>query len=584
MTPPRETVQSLYRTYRPQTFEEVRGQAHVARTLSNAVRNGTVAHGYVFAGPRGTGKTSMARILAKALDCVGADSGKPLTGPTPTPCGVCDPCRQIAAGTSLDVIEMDAASNRSIDDVRELRDTVAFAPVRDRFKVYIIDEAHMLTREAFNALLKTLEEPPANVVFVLATTEPHKLPDTIVSRCQRFDFRRPSAQQIAGLLRSIADKEGIAVEDEALDTIAEHSQGGFRDAIGALDRLRSFTDGRIDTDDVLEVLGVTDTQLLVEITDIVADRQTAEALAFVHRLFERGTNYSQFIADLLRHLRRLFLLQNLLDSAEDPALLRALGQNVGLHERSIRQLEPQAHQLSPGALVHFMDLLGQAQSEIKGGLDGRLQLELVLVKLTRPQTDLSPQALDERLRRLELAAEQPRSPEHFGARRPHGPAAGRAQAGVAQPGEAAAAPASAVEAGASETEPPSGGEGGDQTAELTLEHVARVWPRFLELMREHGTTVATLLRDAHPLAAGPGRLAVGLPSAFIRERLREQGDDGPAPTELRALLGTPLEVTFEVQEPQSTLEMQPAADVLTDAQRIALIQKELEAELLPDDP
>jgi DNA polymerase-3 subunit gamma/tau len=640
-----DIIQSLYRTYRPQTFEQVRGQAHVARTLTNAVRNGTVAHGYVFAGPRGTGKTSTARILAKALNCVGPDDAHRLTAPTPTPCGVCYSCTEVAAGSSLDVIEMDAASNRSIDDVRGLRDTVAFAPIRDRFKVYIIDEAHMLTREAFNALLKTLEEPPANVVFVLATTEPHKLPDTIVSRCQRFDFHRPTAQQIVELLTEIAAHEGIDTDEDALATIAEHSQGGFRDAIGALDRLRSFADGRVRADDVLAVLGVTDTQLLLEITDIVADRDTAAALAFVHRLYERGTNYAQFISDLLRHLRRLFLLQHLLHASSDPALLRALGQNVGLHPGAIALLEPQAHQLSPAALVRFMDLLGHAQGEIKAGLDARLQLELTLVKLTRPHLDLSLESLDERLQRLEEGRAPAGGMAPAGARTPSTPAPARTTppateadrpASATPEAEAAPvialapavtppttdAPAAAGAAPAAATTPPSpgtspsqaaAGRGGpdtpiekaaapaqaaapvtqaaapqqpqpaaapaDEPADDSLERATRAWPRVLERAQQTGGAMSALLRDTMPLAVEGDQVTVGVTSTFVCEKLRAQGSGGALAEALAEVLGRPVQVHYEGVA-ASAAEPTPA---LTDAQRIALIQKELEAELLTNE-
>jgi DNA polymerase-3 subunit gamma/tau len=393
---------SLYRKYRPQTFAEIAGQDHVSRTLQNAVRSGTVAHAYVFAGSRGTGKTSLAKILAKALDCTGPDAEHPVTEPTVTPCGVCENCRAIAASTALDVIEMDAASNRGIDDIRELRDKVAYAPVQGRYKVYIVDEAHMLTKEAFNALLKTLEEPPPHVVFVLATTEAHKIPATILSRCQRFDFRRPRVHDIAMVISQIATSEHIVIDEAAVLEISRHAEGGFRDAIGTLEKLSTFFgETPITSREVLDVLGVIASDLLFEIIDIVIERDPAGALLFVQRLAEHGTSYPQFIHDLLHRLREVFLVQYLDNVSDDPATLQALSQNLEIDEQLLDRLAQQAHQLSGRELLRLIELLGAAQTEIRGGLDPRLQLEMALVKAARPEVDHSPDALEERLRRLE---------------------------------------------------------------------------------------------------------------------------------------------------------------------------------------
>jgi len=568
---------SLYREYRPQTFAELVGQDHVARTLRNAVETDAVAHAYVFAGPRGTGKTSTARILAKDLNCVGTDEA-PVAAPTATPCGVCRHCVAIAAGVSLDVIEMDAASNRSIDDVRELRDRIAFAPVDGRFKVYIIDEVHMLTREAFNALLKTLEEPPANVVFVLATTEPHKIPETIISRCQRFDFRRPQVRDIARLLATIVERENarpdeerggprIEIQEAALAEIARHSQGGFRDAIGTLDKLITYSDGAIKPADVLEALGVTDADLLFEITDIVTERRTAEALQFVQRLANDGADYSQFIRDLLRHLRQLFLLQHLEESARDDASLRALGQAVELDDQLLDRLLPQANNLPAREVVHFIETLGEAQREIRDGLDARLQLELALVKVTRPQLDHTAAALEERLRRLE---------------------AGMAAAdGPAQPARAAAKPAAAaVAAEAAVTAAPAAAE--PAAAELTLERVKRAWELILQRVQAGSVSLYAMLRDARPSALEDGRLTVTMPSDFALTRARDAGNAELLAGAIAAALGQPLQPEFvpAAGVPAGPPPAGPAAAAPLSMDFTALIKQAkgtLDAEEMPDD-
>jgi DNA polymerase-3 subunit gamma/tau len=601
---------SLYREYRPQTFAELVGQDHVARTLRNAVETGQVAHAYVFAGPRGTGKTSTARILAKALNCVGTDEA-PVTGPTATPCGVCRHCLAIAGGASLDVVEMDAASHNKVDDVRELRDTIAFAPIDGRFKVYIVDEVHMLSNSAFNALLKTLEEPPDDVVFVLATTEPHKIPETIISRCQMFDFHRPQVVDIVRLLESIVEGENarpeeergsapIEIQDEALHIIARHSQGGFRDAIGTLDKLATYSDGAITAADVLEALGVTSSELLFEITDIVTERRTAEALQFVQRLANAGTDYAQFIRDLLRHLRQLFLLQHLEEAASDEATLRTLGQTVELDGELFREHLQRAGQVPPREVVSFIEALGRAQREIRDGLDPRLQLELALVKVTRPEVDHSAAALEERLRRLEIAA------VHAGAGAVAASPAPRSAPTTPRARQAAAAPAVAADGAsavpaAPDTAAPAGPPApapAEDTApeppqELTLERVKRAWELILQRVQAERVPLYGFLRDGRPTALHGHDLVISIPSDFALRNAR-QGDNAAVLAEaVENVLGRPVSPRFELvsgAEPAPAAASAPPAagpagpGALPDfTDQIRAAQATLDAELLPDD-
>ncbi len=359
---------------------EVVGQEPVVRTLARAIETGRVAHAYLFSGPRGTGKTSTAKVLAMGLNCV--------QGPTPEPDGTCQSCRAIINNSSLDVVEMDAASNRGIDEIRDLRDRVNLAPVAGRMKVYIIDEVHMLTAEAFNALLKMLEEPPEHVVFVLATTEKHKVLPTIISRCQGFDFRRPGVQTLVGKLAEIAEAEGITVEPEALTVIAREGRGSFRDAEGLLDQLSSFAEGSITAAMVRELLGSVGSEELLETTAALQERRAADALRVVDRLSNEGRDLGQFLGELISYLRNLMLLPY----APEVALAE-----VGAEESS--SLEEQAKSIPTAEVVRLIEALGDALGRIKRGGDPKLELELSFLKLTR---DYSEPSVDNLLRRLEV--------------------------------------------------------------------------------------------------------------------------------------------------------------------------------------
>jgi DNA polymerase III subunit gamma/tau len=337
---------SLYRRHRPRTFAEVVGQEHVVRTLTHAVERDRVHHAYLFVGSRGTGKTSMAKILAACLNCV--------KGPTVEPCGVCDSCVSIASASSLDVIEMDAASSNSVDDIRALRESVAYAPVSGRQKIYILDEAHMLSTAAWNAFLKTLEEPPPSTIFVLATTEAQKVPATVVDRCHRFDFQRPSVEQIATVVARSASSEGIEIGPEAVAVLARHASGSFRDALGTLEQLQTYAGGEIALADVLAVLGISDAELLFEAFDAIAAADPRRALAAAAGAVDSGHDPAAFIRELEIHARELLVVQ--MDGGEVPS-------ELSLTPERDERLAAQAQGLDAAALVRTLDLLAAALTE-----------------------------------------------------------------------------------------------------------------------------------------------------------------------------------------------------------------------------
>jgi DNA polymerase-3 subunit gamma/tau len=355
---------ALYRQWRPQDFENLVGQKHISTTLKNAIISGKIAHAYLFSGPRGTGKTSTAKILAKSLNCI--------HGPTPEPCNVCVNCESINAGTSMDVFEIDAASNRGIDEIRELRETVKFAPVDGRFKVYIIDEVHMLTTEAFNALLKTLEEPPAHVVFILATTEAHKIPATIHSRCQRYDFRRIDAAEIEGRLAAVVEHEGLNVASDALKLIASHADGGLRDALSILDQCTTMENGAITADKVRELLGLIGHEWVWRITEALAERNFKTVLLALGELISLGKEVRQILLELALYMRSIMLFK----AAPDIDSIELYGD-----DRQV--LAKHSEEFQHDELIDMIKILNDGANEAKWAPEPRITAEMTLLALCR---------------------------------------------------------------------------------------------------------------------------------------------------------------------------------------------------------
>ena len=378
-----EEYKALYRKHRPDSFDGIVGQDMVIRTLKNQIKNGQIAHAYLFCGPRGTGKTSTAKVFSKAINCENIKEDGP--------CGVCDVCESMASGSNMDIIEIDAASNNSVDDVRDLREKVKFPPTKGSYKVYIIDEVHMLSQGAFNALLKTLEEPPKHVVFILATTEPHKLPATILSRCQRFDFKRIGQGTIVEWIRSIAQKEGLDIEESALYSIARQAEGGARDALSLLDQSMGLYGKKISNEGILSILGTASQDFLFTTVDDLIAGRVQGLLEAINKLVDNGKDLSVFVKGLNGHLRDM-LVAKLCDKPSDL---------IDRESSELDRLINQAQGASETRLVRAVEILSELLAYIKKSSQPRILLELALIKICRPSQEDSYDALIDRIELLE---------------------------------------------------------------------------------------------------------------------------------------------------------------------------------------
>jgi DNA polymerase III subunit gamma/tau len=568
---------SLYRRHRPGSFDEVVGQQHVVRTLRNAVEQGKVHHAYLFVGSRGTGKTSMAKILARSLNC---ERG----GPTVTPCGECESCLTIAAGTSIDVIEMDAASNRSVDDVRDLRERVAYAPAGGHWKVYILDEAHMLTKEAWNAFLKTLEEPPPNTVFVLATTESHKVMATIADRCQRFDFQRPSLEQISEVVQRVAVAESIEVDEGAVATIARSASGSFRDALGTLDQLVAYGGDEVGLDDVLQLLGAADAELLFGAVDAVVAEDPKAVLLGVEEMARSGRDPSQFARDLLAHLRHLLVTQTV---GEVPNTFVVTATDQG-------RMQAQAQAIGAATLVRTIDELSNALTNVREGDDARMAVEVALLKAARPDLDPSTEGLLRRIERLEQGTGAPRAAGPVGAGDPPAPAVAKASSGPVPPTPPPAAEAPPADAGdpkasrdsdAADASPPAEEvpPAGQDASELDLEQVKRVWPSVLDQLLQTAPALAATFEGARPIAfdADEQVVTIGFPADHTFNKRKAEAPDkrDQMAAALETVLGEKLRPVYTVLDGEDLPSDAETEDTGVDhAALVEKIKSEFDAE------
>jgi DNA polymerase-3 subunit gamma/tau len=488
---------SLYRDWRPKSFAELVGQEAVVRTLSSAISSGKLAHAYLFSGPRGSGKTSAAKILARCIDCV--------NGPTPTPDNTCENCRAILTGTALDVLEIDAASNRGIDEIRALRDAVKFAPSAMRMKVYIIDEAHMLTKEGANAFLKTLEEPPPHAVFILATTEPEKLPLTILSRCQRYAFRRIAIPVMIERMREIAAAEKIVIDGEALSAIAYRADGGLRDALTMLEQAAAFADGAVTAATVELAFGASGRTYARALVDHAIARDASGTLKTIDDASDAGTDMAVLMRGLIAEFR------NLLVARIDPELLTR-----DLAPDDVRAALERSRGLTQAQIVRALRLLAEALSVVRSSGNPRLELETALLRFALAAEDPTLDAIAARVSVLESGAPQPPAPK----------AAPKAAAPKPEP-------------------PPAAAEKTSSNGPLTIQKVRSAWQSIRTRVEGERQSLRTQLSRAQPEAIEGNALVIRLPSALFAETLKDNAkmiEDAIA-----EVLGTPLRARFRVE-------------------------------------
>ncbi len=507
-------AQALYLKYRPRTFDEVVGQEAITRTLRNALRQGRIRHAYLLVGPRGTGKTTTARLLAKAVNCLSEEADRP--------CNHCTICQAINDGRLLDLIEIDAASNRGIDEIRDLRDKVGFRPNEARYKVYVLDEAHMLTGPAFNALLKTLEEPPPHVIFTLVTTDAHEIPATIASRCQRFDFRRISIQDVVGRLAHIAAEEGLRVEPAALELIARHSTGAMRDAISLLDQLASYGE-EIALDQVQMVLGTSTNEAAARLAHALVEADAAGGLAFINQAVADGTDPRQLAREMVEYLRGLLLLKK----GAGTRLLNATAEQAA-------EMEEIANRLPLGELLEAIRLFNAAAMDYKSGLQTipQLPLEMALVQSlqsAQPASETTP---------------RPAGPAPAAAARP-------SASEVPQRAQAAATPVPGPARPTSEapSDPPR--TVGDRPtvavapaesagSELSLDQVQRQWPEIIAAVQVRNRTTAAVLRsNCQPIDLVADMVIITAPSGILRDKLDDPQRKVEVQDAMLSVLGVP---------------------------------------------